>query len=243
MPVQENSRQLSFITRLRNRFRYGLATQEILDRISAVTGFVIRPYYFVRERLQPEIDLPAFADVSKYEVRDLTESDMDVMARQSMGRHSTAKLVQNLRNGKRSIGIFFDGDLVAYCWFRFDCAPVPTWMTDLIRLRPDEAYLFDTQVLPAYRGRRLAPLIRYRVYEALNELGRSRLYSISLAFNASTRRFKGRLHARESELRLLIGFKRWRAVDVRLRAFDDQLRTPRCLILEPLRADPTDADS
>ena len=86
-------------------------------------------------------------------------------------------------------------------------------------------------VLLAYRGRGLAPLIRYGAYEELQSLGRHHLYSLTMAFNTSSRLFKQKLQAREVELKLLIGLKRWKAIDIRLRAFDDQLRTSRWQIL------------
>lgn len=222
----QNSDQSSIITRIRNRFRYGLVIQEVLDRLSATFGLVVYPYYLVREQIQPNLKPVVAGNEDEFQVRYLTEDDMEIIVEHVARKRSAEALVRKLRSGARSIGFFVNGNLAAYTWFRLDRTPVPGWKKDLFRLEQDEAYLFDAYVFPAYRGRRLAPLVRYHAYEELQKIGRRRLYSITLAFNASSRRFKQRLLAKEVELRLLIGLKRWKTYDIRIRVFDDQLGTP-----------------
>jgi GNAT superfamily N-acetyltransferase len=83
--------------------------------------------------------------------------------------------------------------------------PVPSSRgTTLLPLTPAQAYLFDMYVAPRYRGLRLAPLLRRRILRELADAGRSHCYSLSLAGNRSTRRFKARLGAREVELRIYV---------------------------------------
>jgi len=236
MAMQEKSQRPSIFVRARNRFRYGLATQEILDRLAATIGLVIYPYFLVHERIQPGMEPKDPGDGDDYRVRYLTETDMEFVANHPVNRRSVEALVEKLRSGSQSLGFFVNGELAAWTWFRLDRVPIPLWMNDLFRLENDEAYLFDAYVVPAYRGRRLAPLVRYRAYQELQNIGRHRLYSITLAFNASSRRFKQRLQGKETELRLLIGLKRWKAMDIRLRAFDNQLRTPKRLDLLKARS-------
>ncbi len=161
----KNSDRPSIFKKIRDRIRYGLATQEILDRLSATFGLVIYPYYLVREQIPPNMEPEAVDD--DYNIRYLVEEDMEILAVHAAQKRTTESLLEKLCNGSRSIGFFINGDLAAYTWFRFDCAPVPVWMDDLFRLEHDEAYLFDAYVLPAFRGRRLAPLVRYRAYEEL----------------------------------------------------------------------------
>lgn len=219
----------SVFAKIRDRFRYNLATQELLDRLSATFGLVIYPYYLVLEQIHPDIKPPT-ANVD-CNIRYLTEEDMELLAEHAARKRSTESLLERICHENRGIGLFIDGDLAAYTWFSLDRASCPVWKDDMFQLAHDEAFLFDMYVLLAYRGRGLAPLIRYRAYEELQSLGRHRLYSITLAFNTSSRLFKQKLRSKEVELRLLIGLKRWKAVDVRLRAFDDQLRTPRWQLL------------
>jgi len=221
----KNKDRRSVLAKIRDRFRYNLATQELLDRLSATFGLVIYPYYLVREQIHPNVKPQTVNDDCNF--RYLTEEDMEFLAEHAVQKRTTESLVEKIYHGNRGIGLFINGDLAAYTWFSFDRTPGPVWKHDLFQLEHDEAFLFNMYVLLAYRGRSLAPLVRYHAYEELQSLGRHRLYSVTLAFNMSSRHFKQKLLAKEVELRLLIGLKRWKAVDIRLRAFDDQLRTPR----------------
>jgi len=241
--VPDSSRPRSVFQKVRNRFRYGLATQELLDRLSATFGLIICPYYVVHEKIQSGIEPEIARDNSHYRVRYLTEDDMTFVAKHAAQTRSTEDLVKKLRNRCHCLGFFVNGDLAAYTWFRFDRVATPIWQIDLFRLEGDEAYLFDAYVLPEYRGRRLAPLIRYRAYQELKNVGRRRLYSLTLAFNASSRRFKQRLLGKETELRLMIGIKKWKALDIRLRAFDKSRRSPRWMSLTQHREQAPSGDA
>ena len=229
--MRQSSGKSSTFIKIRNRFRYGLATQEVLDRLRATFGLVVYPYFVVREQIQPGIEPHVASNGDKFQIRYLTENDIEFLAGHAAHKRSSEVLVNNLRSGNQIIGFFVNEELAAYTLFRLDRTPIPQWNRDLFRLEQDEAYLFGAYVFPAYRGRRIAPLVRYRAYQELQKIGRCRLYSITLAFNASSRRFKQKLLAEEIELRLQIGLKFWKTFDIRLRAFENQLRTPARQIL------------
>lgn len=216
--------KLSIARRIRNRFRYGLATQEILDVLHRTIGLSIRPYHVVREGIQADYRPDVASGTEDHEVRYLEETDLGALS-MTRGRNRE-QILERFSNGSKGIGIFVNGDLAAYTWFRTDVVPTPTWLSTLFRLKHDEAYLFDAYVLPAYRGRRLVTLARSRAYEELQRLGRSRLYSITLAFNASSHRFKQKLLAEKAELRLQLGLRQWKVIDVRLRRYDKSTRSP-----------------
>jgi hypothetical protein len=63
----------------------------------------------------------------------------------------------------------------------------------------------------AYRGRNLAPFLRYAVYEHLNRSGHTKLYSITEYFNTPAVKFKEKLGARQLKLGLCVRFfNRWK---------------------------------
>ena len=72
----KNSDRPSIFKKIRDRIRYGLATQEILDRLSATFGLVIYPYYLVREQIPPNMEPEAVDD--DYNIRYLVEEDMEI---------------------------------------------------------------------------------------------------------------------------------------------------------------------
>ncbi len=72
------------------------------------------------------------------------------------------------------------------------------------RLEDSEVYLFDMYTMKTFRGKGIAPCLRYETYKLLRKMGRSKFYSISDFFNITSIRFKEKLNARFLELRLYI---------------------------------------
>jgi GNAT superfamily N-acetyltransferase len=88
-------------------------------------------------------------------------------------------------------------------------------------LEPDEAYLYDAYTIPDYRGKRLAPYLRYQTYRCLSRRGMNRIYSISDAFNTPSIRFKQKLKARFVKLGLSIQLLNRRTYNITLRQLPD----------------------
>ena len=98
-------------------------------------------------------------------------------------------------------GLKLKGEIAAYMWCNLHrchsrIAKFP--------LKEDEAYLCSAVTLKAYRGRNLAPLLRYELYRYLNQIGRTNFYSITEYFNTPARKFKEKLGARQLRLSLHI---------------------------------------
>jgi hypothetical protein len=112
-------------------------------------------------------------------------------------------------------------ELAGYSWVNLTNVPGLVGGSPLFRLGEADAYLFDAYVARRFRGRNLAPWLRHRVHQECARLGRSNLYSVTLAFNSSSRRFKDKLGAEEIELRVLVGLRNGRRWDWRLRSLTD----------------------
>lgn len=184
--------------RLLGRLRYGLLIQELLDRLSRL-GLIIYPYFVVRE---PESPDPAMTPDARSSFRLLRAADVDDVVRVLAGR-ITSQVYLELLTLAECMGVFHDQKLAGYTWARLDYVPVPDGLGQpVFELQPDEAYLFDMYVAPAYRGFRLAGILRQSMQRELIRRGRTCFYSLTLAFNRASRRFKSRLGAREVELRM-----------------------------------------
>ena len=123
-------------------------------------------------------------------------------------------------------GIFQGDQLAGYTWANLQACPVPKGGDYLFALNESEAYLFGAYVAREFRGRRLAPLLRHNVHRCLADMGRERFYSITLACNASSRKFKQRLGAREAELRLMLRLGDGPGLDFRVRRETPVVATP-----------------
>jgi GNAT superfamily N-acetyltransferase len=186
--------------RLLGRLRYGLLIQEILDRLARAEVFIY-PYFVV---LEPTGAGPPPAADARCTFRLLTAGDVDEVVRVLVGR-ITAELFLEQLTRTECLGVFYDGKLAGYTWVRLDMVAVPEGLGQAVfELQPDEAYLFDMYVAFPYRGLQLAGILRQSMQSELIRRARTRFYSLTLAFNRSSRRFKARLGARELELRILL---------------------------------------
>jgi ribosomal protein S18 acetylase RimI-like enzyme len=242
-PSSEESEQTSsrrlLLQRLLGRLRHGLLIQEVLDRLG-LAGLVIYPYYIV---LEPQPAGPPPALYPRCTVRSLVPGDAAEMTHISVRPSSEEEFVARMAHAA-GLGIFYEGKLAGYSWASLLRLPIPGSSGQaLFELEPDEAYLFDIYVAPAYRGMRLAGLLRSALQHDLARLGRRRLYSLTLAFNRSSRRFKSRLGARETELRIYVHLKigSLSGLDVRLWRREPHLKSPRLRRVLPAAGETPDA--
>jgi len=213
-------------TKFAGRARYGQLVQEGLDRI-ACRGIFIYPYQLVHER--PEAEPERSEETARFEMRFLDPAEVDAVLSIRERPRNPEKTKKRFQYG----GCFsvWDGDaLAAYSWYSTERVPVAAGGTRLCSLPAGYLYLYDAYVVRAYRGFRLAGLMRYRLYEALRETGATDFVSISMTFNRSTRRFKARLGAVEVEHRLQLSMRAFGGIDVRLRKrAAHEFDTPRLL--------------
>lgn len=215
----------SLITRVRERFRYGLAIQEVIDILLRRYNIMVYPYFIVAESLD-EKSVPNYNSVPYFKIRLLGEEDVKLILDINVRKRAPDKLKKEIKKHK-CLGVFVDDRLAGTTWSRYDFIPIPNSRQPLVELEDDEAYLFDAFIARDFRGHRLASIVRHQQYCELVKNGKSRFYSISLAFNSSTRRFKARLGAKELELRLLLGIAGWRSIDFRLKNYISYKALPR----------------
>jgi hypothetical protein len=186
--------------------RYSTWLRLVLDALSRV-GIVIQPYYVVMEGLFGR-PMPRMGDgLHEYEVGYLGPEDMKAVAAVPGRTISLESLNRRLAEGKKCFGIRKGGELAAFTWADLETLSGGVYARPL---EPDEAYLFDAFTLVPFRGKGIAPYIRYLVYRELEKLGKTRLYSISLYVNTPSIRFKKKLSAKFLELRMYYRvFRRW----------------------------------
>jgi ribosomal protein S18 acetylase RimI-like enzyme len=220
----------TFRERLRSRLRHGLATQEVLDRLARI-GIVVYPYFLVEEPLIARPDVDALGE--GLEVRLLAPEEAHLVAGVPERPRDEAN-VRELMTRADCVAVLEDGELLGYSWFRRDSISGPVTGRPLCQVPAGGAYLFDAYVRPKARGRKVVVYLRHRLHQLLRSQGIERCFSLSLAFNRSSRRFKHKLGAREPELRLLLRLgSRMTGVDLRLWRRDGSFATPALLLAPP----------
>jgi hypothetical protein len=194
------------------KLRYSSIARVIFDAIARL-GIRIAPYYLFREGLFngaiPELERCS----EEYTLGFLGPGDMKCIADLPERKYPEEKLHARLQEGNKCFGIKYHGSLAAFTWCNFRTCTLTYGNISARNLQEDEVYLFDSYTVIAYRGKGIAPYIRYQLYKELARVGRHRLYSISDAFNKPAIKFKKKLNARFIELRLFVSlFKRWRHV-------------------------------
>ncbi|MGD2129436.1 MAG: hypothetical protein PVG42_03380 [Lysobacterales bacterium] len=185
----------------------------MLLEVLAKIGINLRPFVVLREGIFDHTDTPRIPDpdFEAVEIKYLEAADMRVLASLSdlPGRSITeGELQKRLRAGNKCAALTLDGELAAFTWCDFETCSFQGYP---FSLKANEVYLFDAYTLVAFRGKGLAPYIRYSLYVDLARQGREFCYSVSDRFNRPSLRFKEKLNARWliSGVYLVL-FSRWR---------------------------------
>ncbi len=200
-------KQVNYFKLVLDRIRYNPLPRILIDGLDRL-GIKINLIYLMREGITQGIAQPSQDSLEGFEVGFLEAEDMAEMAQIPYRTVGCEKLLGRLEDGNLCLGAKREGRLVGFTWCnltRCHSKAYPFLLND------DEAYLFDTYTAPDLRGQGLAPALRYRLYEELARMGRTKLYSISERFNAPALRFKLKLGVEilKSNWGIVL-FRRWR---------------------------------
>ncbi|MBT4522515.1 MAG: hypothetical protein HOC23_21170 [Halieaceae bacterium] len=183
---------MSYFEHIRMKVRFDHPLGVLLDALDKI-GIKIVPYYFYLEgkskaQFPTGIQAPENCTFSQ-----LTEIDMHVIASIPERHISQEQLLDRLNQGKICFGVKYNGQLAGFTWVDpHECS----YEGYRFVLKGHEAYLFDAFTLMPFRGKGLAPYMRYSVYSALEADGITTMYSISNYLHKSAVRFKEKLHAK-----------------------------------------------
>jgi len=188
--------EFSVLKKIQIKFRYGMALQASSSILSRI-GIEITPYYLFQEGINiteiPEIK----GDVADYSFELLGPEDMKIIGAINFVKFSEAKLLSLLNAGEKCIAIKHKDEIAAFMWINFTEF---SYKSTAVQLKSNEAYLYFMNTMETYKGKNLAPYLRYKSYEILNEMGRDKLYSISDYFNSPAVKFKAKLNSKKLKL-------------------------------------------
>ncbi len=198
---------MSYLKHVLDRIRHEPLAQVLLDGLHRF-GITIQPFYLFEEGFFSHEPPAPGEDLRPFEVRVLAAGDMQAVAAVPYRGLSEAFFLDRLERGQGCLGIFAGDELAAFIWYDLEECNYEGWR---FALGEHEAYLFDAFTLAPFRGRGVAPFLRYRLYQLLSEAGRTRFYSVSARANAAALRFKQKLGAKILARGLLVELLgRWR---------------------------------
>jgi hypothetical protein len=199
--------EFSLLKKIQIKFRYGMTFQAISSLLTRI-GIDITPYYLFQEGINGT-EIPEIKGIAAdYSCELLSLEDMKIIEAVNFVGLSEKKLIDLLNAGEKCIGIKHKGEIAAFMWINFIEF---SYRSTFMHLKSNEAYLWFMNTMESYKGRNLAPYLRYKSYEMLKEMGRDKLYSVSDYFNSPAVKFKKKLNAKKLKLILdILLFKRLR---------------------------------
>ena len=188
-----------------NIINNGLLLLGLRNRLARI-GIDITPYYWVQEEAEPCKEPVIKDNVKDYVLKYLTKEDIQLITSQ-VPKILGDDLIKGFNNGQLCIGLEHEQNIAAYTFVELNDF---TFNKRRFKLKDNEAYLLNMWTFHDYRGRNLAPYLRYKSYQLLKEKGRDVKYSVTNYFNKSSIKFKNKLNSKHLKLYLsIVLFKKY----------------------------------
>ncbi|MGI9547349.1 MAG: GNAT family N-acetyltransferase [Flavobacteriaceae bacterium] len=190
---------------IKSRFRHGLVLYTVRNFLPRF-GLDIDPYYIELEGLDL-CGLPTLKDdKDSYTLRNI--GDRHFMELYETLGWKTLMLQKSFEGPHQCMGLFRKKELAALMVIRLEYF---TLKGKKFELKNNEAFLENMYTYEAFRGRNLAPFLRYRCYQHLRDQGQDVCYSVTQYFNQSSLNFKKKLNAKHLHLYFYLGlFRKFR---------------------------------
>ncbi len=187
-----------------NRLSNGLILYSIRDLLMRI-GLNIGPYYWVQEGFANIVQPQIMGNPKEYELSYFNRNDILEIGRTKTDYNANL-LLKEFEKGRKCIGLKHNAKIASFMFVQFDDV---YYHKRVFKLKENEAYLNLMYTYNEFRGRNLAPYLRYLCYNLLKSDGVDNLYSISTYFNTSAISFKKKLNSKNIALYLYIGIYRY----------------------------------
>lgn len=188
-----------------NIIKHGLFWHGIRNNLARI-GLDFMPYYWVQEATSPIKPPVIRGDDKDFKIVRFGEDEINFIKNTIIGIEEK-DLIEDLRNGEICLGLKNKEKIAAYMFIKNRSF---VFRKRNFELKPNESYLHSMYTFEDYRGKNLAPYLRYQSYKYLENEGVDTFYSVSEYFNKSTIRFKKKLNSKPIKLYLsVVLFKRW----------------------------------
>lgn len=194
-------------------YRFKLISHRIRHRLvlHTIRNFLLRfgldidPYYIELEGLDRSA-VPLLKDNSNlYALREIEY--LEFIKLYDILGWNTHELEKSFQRPHQCFGLYKEDDLAAMMVVHLDHFYLKGKRFDL---KSNEAYLDNMYTYEDFRGKNIAPYLRYLSYQMLNKQGRDICYSVTQYFNRSSLQFKKKLNVKHLNLYLHLGlFKRY----------------------------------
>lgn len=195
----DKTKKISLFRRYRDIVNNGLFLFGLRNKLASL-GLDFEPYYWVQEEVEP-CEAPKIRDnVDDYSVRFLNVEEFESLnlLQSSEDRN---KMINGLKNGQLCVALECKGEVAAFTFVEPNSF---VYKGRSFSLKPNEMYLLNMWTFHKYRGKGIAPYLRWKAYRLLEGKGKDIKYSITNYFNKSSKKFKSKLNTVEVKLCLNI---------------------------------------
>ena len=177
---------------LKQKIKYNNILRILHDGLVKI-GLKISFFYLVEEKLYEELPELELVNFPGYDLMFLERDEIFKLISIPGQPMSKEKLKKIVEKGCFCLCLKKEKEIVSFTWVDpHEC----TYGSYKLLMKKNEACLFGTYTLIKYRGKNLAPFVRYQCYKELMKLGKTNLYSISEVVNNQSISFKKKLGAR-----------------------------------------------
>jgi hypothetical protein len=171
----------------------------------------------MQERTESTEEPKIKGNLEEYTFDFIGPSDLGELEENDELKSKRERFQKNFDKGYKCLCARHQGQIVAHTWFNFkECQYLDTLFT----LKEHEVYLFDMYTLNSYRGKNIAPYLRFKSYKMLNKMGIETIYSITDFFNSPAVKFKQKLGVKFLGLYLKIDlFRKWKR-DLKIKEYE-----------------------
>ena len=188
-----------------NIIKNGLFWHGVRNNLARI-GLDFMPYYWVKEATSPVNQPQIRGEEIDLRIKRFEEVEINYIKKTIVGIEEK-DLMEDLRKGEICLGLKNKQEIASYMFIKRTSF---YFRKRYFEIKPNESYLHSMYTFEDYRGKNLAPYLRYQSYRYMESQGVDTFYSISEYFNRSTIRFKKKLHSKPVALFLsIILFKRW----------------------------------
>ena len=180
----------SFFHKIAEKFRHGLVLHTITYRLARI-GIDISPYYLMKEGLGRS-KLPVIkGNPSEYSYSFFGPAEMVSIVRNHPWWRLENKL-NSINEKQKCFGLKHKEEIAALMWINFEKC---SYKKNTFLLKDNEVYFTNMYTVDTFRGKNLAPFLRYHCMQILAQMGRDTFYSITEYFNTPALKFKKKLNA------------------------------------------------
>jgi hypothetical protein len=187
------------VKKISKTVRYGLVLQNVRVWLIRI-GIDFSPYYFMMDYVGDTAPPLLKDDPSDYFTSFLNEGDIELLSNK-IPEWQTKYIFNALRDGQKCYGLKYKGEIAAFMMINYKAFHYKTVSEPL---NEKEVYFNDMYTLEVFRGRNIAPYLRYQCIQALKETGTERFISMTEYFNTPAVKYKKKLNARKLKLCLYV---------------------------------------